>query len=60
MTNSRNGKDYHSDIRNFQITFHKKLINIFFFFFGHTAQLAGSQFPDQGLNPRPESESVEF
>ena len=25
----------------------------FFSFFGHTMQHVGSQFPDQGLNPRP-------
>ena len=29
------------------------------FFFGLTAQLAGSQFPDQGLNPGHGSESLE-
>ena len=28
-------------------------------FFGLTAQLAGSQFPDQGLNPGHGSESLE-
>ena len=28
-------------------------------FFGHTVQLAGSQFPDQGLNPGHSSESPE-
>ena len=31
----------------------------FFFFFGHATQLAGSWFPDQGLNPDPVSESSE-
>ena len=30
-----------------------------FFFFGHTAQLAGSLFPDQGLTSILDSESVE-
>ena len=34
------------------------LVHIFFFF-GHTARLAGSQFPDQGLNPGHGSESLE-
>ena len=28
-------------------------IFFFFFFFGHTAQLVGFQFPNQGLNPGP-------
>ena len=32
---------------------------ILFFFFGHTMRLAGSQFPDQGLNPGHGSESAE-
>ena len=32
----------------------------FCFVFGHAAQLVGSQFPDQGLNPGPVSESPEF
>ena len=32
---------------------------LLFFFFGCTTQLAGSQFPDQGLNPGPGSESSE-
>ena len=27
--------------------------NLYFFCFGHTVRLAGSQFPDQGLNPSP-------
>ena len=26
---------------------------IYLFIFGHTIRLAGSQFPDRGLNPRP-------
>ena len=29
-------------------------------FFGHSAQHAGSQFPDQGLNPYSCSEITEF
>ena len=29
------------------------------FFFGHAAQLVGSQFPDQGLNMGHSSESTE-
>ena len=28
------------------------ILTCFFFFFGHTAWLAGSYLPDQGLNPR--------
>ena len=32
---------------------------ILFFFFGCTTRLAGSQFPHQGLNPGPGSESSE-
>ena len=31
----------------------------FFFFFGHAAWLAGSQFPDQGLNLEPGNKSME-
>ena len=30
-----------------------------FFFFGHAARLAGSQFPNRGLNPGPGSENTE-
>ena len=29
------------------------LFYLFFLFFGHTAKHVGSQFPDQGWNPRP-------
>ena len=32
---------------------------LLFIYFGHTAWLAGSQFPSQGLNPNPCSESPE-
>ena len=32
---------------------------LFFFFFGQAMWLTGSQFPDQGLNPGPSSESTE-
>ena len=35
-------------------------IMVFFFLFGHAAQLVGSQFPDQGLNLGHSSESTEF
>ena len=31
----------------------EKCISYFFLFFGHTTQLAGSQFPNQELNPCP-------
>ena len=31
-----------------------------FFFFGRTTWLAGSQFPDQGLNPGHSSKSPEY
>ena len=34
------------------LSFHINIICFFFFFFGHTAWLAGSYLPDQGLNPR--------
>ena len=36
-----------------------KALSLYIFYFGHTTQLAGSQFPDQGLNPDHGSESPE-
>ena len=40
------------------ILFYFKFLN--FLFFGCAAWLAGSEFPDQGLNPGHCSESAEF
>ena len=37
----------------------KELADFFFFFFGLVKQLAGSQFPDQGLNLGHSSERLE-
>ena len=34
-------------------------VTMYFFFFGHALWLAGSQFPNQILNPSPVSESPE-
>ena len=34
------------------------MLTFFFFFFGDATRLAGSQFPDQGLNPGHSSESL--
>ena len=35
-------------------------VTVIFFFFGCAAQLAGSHFPNQGLNSGPSSESIEL
>ena len=31
----------------------------YYYYFGHATWLVGSQFPDQGLNPGPNSKSAE-
>lgn len=43
----------------FEISVTQHSTSLLFFFFGHASRLAGSQFPDLGLNPGHGSESPE-
>ena len=52
-------KKWAEDLNNIFQHIHRKIPNIFFFFFGHGVQLdVGSQFSDQGLNLGRSSESA--
>ena len=50
-------KQYHI-IEELQSTVQMQF-KFYFYFFGHTTQLVGFQFPDQGSNPGHGSESAE-